>query len=358
LSDSIELYVYFHERVPEIQELSHRSIIVRAPMWWQAIAGYALSYHFVMPFLAWRDQVDLLCLPNYMLPAVPLCPTAVVLTNDLFHGVRHADGRWKYRIGYGVFGTLARHFADRILTFSEHSRRELVTRHGIAEPRVSVVPPGVDLGRFPSTGKHRARPYLLYVGQMFPRRHIQECVEAFRLLRPEWPDLQFVLVGPDKHVPRLSESLFMEANLALGDPDAVIHYAHVSDAELGDLYRGARLAVYVSSVEAFGLPPFEAFLLGTPAVVAASPLVDELYAGHVFVVRGTLEPRAIAAAIREGLANGPRREAISAAGRAAAVRHSPDAALRCLAALAGRGASRDASRRASPVGPPPRRGNR
>ena len=42
----------------------------------------------------------------------------------------------------------------------------------------------------------------------------------------------------------------------------VEHYDHISEENLEELYKNARLFVYVSDTEAFGLPPLEALAWG------------------------------------------------------------------------------------------------
>ena len=123
--------------------------------------------------------------------------------------------------------------------------------------------------------------YILYVGQMFPRRHAKETMLACKKLH-----LKLVMVGVDKY----PESLQF---------DGVEHYERVSEEKLNELYVHARLFVYVSDTEAFGLPPLEALAHGVRPVVADTAISHELFGDTALYCEPTVD--AIAEAITAGL---------------------------------------------------------
>src|SRR3989338_4903449 len=109
--------------------------------------------------------------------------------------------------------------------------------------------------------------YILYVGQAFPRRHLKETILACKKL-----GVELVTAGTGKH-------------------------DHVSDQKLEELYRNARLFVYVSDTEAFGLPPLEALARGVRPVVADTDVSHELLGDDAIYT----SVEGIAEAIRKGL---------------------------------------------------------
>lgn len=126
------------------------------------------------------------------------------------------------------------------------------------------------------------KDYILYVGQAFPRRHLKETILACRKL-----EMKLIAVGIDKYPEKL-------------DFTGVEHYDRVSDEKLEELYQNARLFVYVSDTEAFGLPPLEALARGVRPVVADTDVSHELFADDAIYCKPTVD--GIANAIQKGLA--------------------------------------------------------
>ena len=93
---------------------------------------------------------------------------------------------------------------------------------------------------------------------------------------------------------------------------------HVADDDLPALYAGARLFVFPSAYEGFGLPPLEAMACGTPTLTSAAGALGENLAGAVAETAPTAD--AIAAAIARLLGDPTARAAFATAGRARAAR--------------------------------------
>ncbi|MBX4190380.1 glycosyltransferase, partial [Candidatus Parcubacteria bacterium] len=149
--------------------------------------------------------------------------------------------------------------------------------------------------------------YILYVGQMFPRRHAFESILAFEKIAPNFPDLKFVLVGTDKYEPPRIAGLIEQVNARLGS-ERIIHYTYIEDdREIASMYAHAELFVYISSSEAFGLPPVEAASHGVPVIVSDSPINHELFGDAAFFVP-EFTTEAIAKEMKEGLENTSKRE--------------------------------------------------
>jgi alpha-1,3-rhamnosyl/mannosyltransferase len=185
-------------------------------------------------------------------------------------------------------------------------------------------PPSADEVR----GRHRlARPYVLAVGTLEPRKNLPRLIEAFAALPPDVRDRhELVLVG----------ALGWETDETLAaigrHRDRVRALGHVPDEELPALYRGAALFAYPSLYEGFGLPVLEAMAAGTPVLTSNVSSMPEV-GGDAAVY---CDPRDTAS-IREGLLSVLSDEhaggALAEAGRRRAQEFSWDRHAREMLAL-------------------------
>ena len=192
--------------------------------------------------------------------------------------------------------------ADRVLTGSELTKRDLIERYAVAEERIVVTPYGVDPFYRPD-GPRRDGHYALFVGAIQPRKDPVGAIEAFALLNG---DLRLVLVGPEKSGGQEVRAAIQR----LGMGDRVELAGHVERDELAALYRGAACLVFPSRYEGFGLPIVEAMASGTPVVAARAGAVPEV-AGDAAVLVEPGDPVALAGGIERALAD---RERLVAAG--------------------------------------------
>jgi glycosyltransferase involved in cell wall biosynthesis len=211
--------------------------------------------------------------------------------------------------------------ADRVLTVSEWTKRDLVEHYGVDEAKVVVTPNGVDPEFRPEGDRRDGDAYLLFVGALQRRKDPIVAIEALALTSS---GLGLVLAGPDKG----AESEARHAVSRLGLNGRVEFAGHVSKEELASLYRGAEALVFPSRYEGFGLPVVEAMASGTPVVATAVGAVPEV-AGNAAILVDPADPVALAGGIERALAD---RERLVEAGLEQARRYSwAETARRTLA---------------------------
>ena len=229
--------------------------------------------------------VDVLHCPTFRGPARPGFPT-VVTVHDLAI-LRHPEWfpRWHGLYGSAGLRKVLR-AADAVVAVSEFTKREVVELAGVPPERVRVVPNGVDDVFQPvGSGPVQAR-YVLAVATLEPRKNLERVVEAARLA-----GVELRVVGAR----------------GWGGVDVPGWVGEVTDAELAELYRGARCVVYASLYEGFGLPVLEAMASGTPVVTSRGTATEEI-AGGAAVLVDPLDVDSIAAGIAE--AKGRRDELV------------------------------------------------
>jgi alpha-1,3-rhamnosyl/mannosyltransferase len=170
-----------------------------------------------------------------------------------------------------------------ILTDSEFIRAEILELLGVPPERVRAIHLGVseqyrELGRdelaarLSPLGLAPGR-YVLAVGTLEPRKNLVSTLEAYRKLPDSMARAHPLVIAGLKGW--LTEEL--QRRLAGLEAEGKVRVlGYVSAEALVALYGGARLLVYPSLYEGFGLPPLEAMACGTPVVVSNRASLPEV----------------------------------------------------------------------------------
>lgn len=169
--------------------------------------------------------------------------------------------------------------ADRVLTISEFSKREIVELLGIGEERVCLVPcaatamqSGTDFEQIKQK-LALANPYLLYIGNIEPRKNLPRLLQAFDLLKSEQGIAhKLVIAGGNGW----GNAEFQQALAALRYAGDVVQAGYVEPGEKRALYENADVFVFPSIYEGFGIPPLEAMECGCPVVCANAASLPEV----------------------------------------------------------------------------------
>lgn len=260
-----------------------RKILVDVP--W-----YSLREQLVLPSTFLKERPDLVHFPHYNVPL--LFPRPFVVTiHDLIVS-RYPTLRattlppFFYQFKQRAYGTVIRSAirrARRILTVSEYSKRiiastfrvppeKVVVTYEAAEPLTARNGGGAQDDRHTLNRLRVPGDYLLYVGNAYPHKNLEGLLRAFAAVRRSVPNLSLVLVGKmDYFYRRIAEE-----SRQLGLADAVVFPGYVTDEELVLLYRHARLYVFPSFEEGFGLPPLEAMVYGVPVASSNASCLPEI----------------------------------------------------------------------------------
>lgn len=138
--------------------------------------------------------------------------------------------------------------------------------------KVVVVPNGIDVGSFsslPDKGTFRKKHsinekhMILFLGRLHERKGIDFLIKSFAELLTEINNVVLVLAGSNDGYLDKAKSLVDELNLK----DHVKFTGFISTVEKLEAYLDADVLVYPSTLEIFGLVPFEAIMCGNPVIV-------------------------------------------------------------------------------------------
>lgn len=315
LQKEFKFFLYFKSKIPNFDFLDNPIFvkkIISVPL---LPSSFSLYYYLFLPIKLWFEKLDAIFFPNYMLPLIFCGKSLVMLTEDIYYEINSSALPFRYRLAYKIFANWSAKHATKIMAISETSGREISKLFKINPRRIAVNQLGVNVPKLENLSQvhQRIGNYILFVGQTFPRRHLKESLLAFEKTSLKFPDLKFVAIGVDKYNPPIIKRLSAEINHRLGK-NAIIYKEYVGDKELAELYSGATLTLYVSSKEAFGLPPLEALAHGSVPIVTDNDLSREIYGNppdeKAFFVSRPDSVESIVTAIEEGLANKEKREQI------------------------------------------------
>jgi len=173
--------------------------------------------------------------------------------------------------------------AAYIITDSEEVRREAIGHFGLDATRVTAIHLGVDevfaprdeptcrdvLARY-GLGYGR---YMLSVGTLEPRKNLVAAIQAFESLPKRLRSANSLVIAGQ----RGWHSGEIEKLIHKGESAGWLRFlGFVPQEELPVIYAGARLFVYPSRYEGFGLPVVEALASGVPVITSSVSCLPEI----------------------------------------------------------------------------------
>jgi len=173
--------------------------------------------------------------------------------------------------------------ADRIITVSEFSKREIIKYLNYPKENIHIVYPAVDhkaykkmdiVNTLNKGNITKNENIILYVGSEEPRQNLDLLISAFKKLKMTLPDVKLLKIG-NPHLYGAREKLLKQIDY-LGLQKDVIFLDFVEEKELPLRYNSADLMVYPCSYAGFGLPPLEAMACGTPVITSNTTSLPEV----------------------------------------------------------------------------------
>ena len=213
----------------------------------------------------------------------PLKNLQIVTIHDLLFKDFPEEFSFSYRMSKGMAFYFSAKRADLLTTVSDYSRNVIVRHFNIAEKDIHVIPNGVASSFFLPYDKERSSAlvrekfyfgnYILCVSRIEPRKNQADLLKAWLDLKLFEQEICLVFVGRMSiPVPQIREML---DRLPADTKKRVFFLENISDGDLRLLYQAARLFVYPSRGEGFGIPPLEAAALGIPTICSNITAMSE-----------------------------------------------------------------------------------
>jgi glycosyltransferase involved in cell wall biosynthesis len=244
-----------------------------------------------------KIDCDLVHIPNlFSRPRFLPCPYVMTVHDMLEHMSRpRQQGMWRWIYFQMTKRVLAG--AARIFAVSNFTRNEIEKLFEIPLNHIEVVYNAID-ERFlhgHATSADRdliaqryqvSYPFLLYAGRISPHKNVLRLIEAFSALKTElekdqlWPDLKLIIIGDDlSGNPDLRRTVVRS-----GVQNEVRFLGFVPIDVLRIFYDEAKVFVFPSLYEGFGLPPLEAMAHGTPVITSNISSLPEVVGNAAVLV--------------------------------------------------------------------------
>jgi glycosyltransferase involved in cell wall biosynthesis len=243
-------------------------------------------------------RCDLVHIPNlFSVPRMLPCPYVMTVHDMLDHmsRARQQNGFWRsfhFQMTKRVLAGAARIFA-----VSNFTRNEIEKLFEIPSSHVEVVYNAIDERFLHGHASAADReliaqryqvtyPFLLYAGRISAHKNVVRMIEAFSALKTElerdqaYPDLKLIIIGDD-----LSGNPDLRRTVVRSGVQHDVRFLGFVPIEvLRIFYDEAKIFVFPSLYEGFGLPPLEAMAHGTPVVTSNVSSLPEVVGNAAVLV--------------------------------------------------------------------------
>ena len=245
---------------------------------------HSLKEQFLMPKILIRYNLDLVHFPYFNIPLF-YKGKYVITVHDLI--IDHfPTGRAStlpflfYKIKWIIYHLIMKKSLSRsskIFAISQTTKNEIISHYGVTPSKIFVTFDALDQNFVDIKKKYYPKKrypfdYLLYVGNAYPHKNLENLIKAFS--DPEINSrVKLVLAGDDWFFyPRL-KNFVNDLNLI----SSIIFFGKANDEDLIDLYSFSKGLIIPSFMEGFGLPNLEAVFLDKLPIISDIQVFREIW---------------------------------------------------------------------------------
>ncbi len=245
----------------------------------------------LLPRMIKKEKIDVLHSLGYVGPVFTSCRSVVSMHDILFD---YPGSLMRKMATYLLLNSVAR-AADRLITISENSKKQLQNRLRIDAAKIVVTYLAPRNRTWVKDGDKQAMrermgidgKYILAFSSLSPSKNIPRLIDAFAEFSVAMQgEYRLILVG---HVPR-DGSPIATALKKGGIASKVVFTGYLSDQAVASLLDGAKIFVFPSLYEGFGIPVLEAMEARVPVAASTAASLPEVYGNAAM----TFDPLSIA----------------------------------------------------------------
>ena len=288
-----EYYLFFQYRNPVRLTIDYP--ITQSPNYQMTQYRFPLWFNFVLPRQLKEHKIDLFFSPNHFLPILKVTKKEVVVIHDLAWKVNPALKNFSYRAYANIFQGRVIQRADKIVVDSENTKRDVMKYYSINEltsSNVNELEKKIEIVYLAADERFKARSiselnnsrveelknkyglpekFILYVGRIEERKNIKTVLKVIKYLSRlnKLRDLKLVMVGKigaggEKYLKEIKEN------------QDILWLNGVSDENLPYIYNLAKIFLFPSFYEGFGLTVLEAMQSGVPVLTSNTSSLPEV----------------------------------------------------------------------------------
>lgn len=263
-----------------------------------------------IPNILENDEIEIYHVPQngVGLPANKKCPFVITLHDIIPYKMPETVSERYLKIFNEEIPKIVS-MCDGIITVSNFSKEDIANTFNFPKDKIYVTylsaekiykPLNKILSKRIISSKYGIDDdFILYVGGFSPRKNISGLITAFSKLKlSSTNSLKLVIAGRKG----LSYENYLSLTEKLDISSKVIFPGFIDVMDMPYLYNSAKLLVYPSFYEGFGLPPLEAMSCGTPVIVSNVTSLPEIFSKSSIMV-DPYDENALCSAIHECIEN-------------------------------------------------------
>lgn len=231
-----------------------------------------------------KYKCDVSYIPNFSLLLWKQLPTVVTIHDLIEYNVKNKFSKIRTRYRKMIDPLMVKN-STFITTVSECSKRDIIKFCNAKEDKIAVITNAADRNRFKvyddivvdaCLKKYNLskKQYVLFVGTIdYPGKNIMSAIEGFERLKEKYNIIdKLVIVGKDGFNAQI---IYDYVNQSIFKND-IIFTGYLPDNDLPLLYGGAKVMIYLSFYEGFGLPVLEAMSCCTAVLCSNTSCFSEV----------------------------------------------------------------------------------